>query len=216
MDFDIYDGDYYIRGKETGKSLYCQYRWKPLLTIPFCVRIAEHLGMQEGESVLDFGAARGYSVRAFRMLGFDAWGVDASKWAIDNCDPDVVPWMVHGTEPPGQYDYIIAKDVLEHIPSPHLERAIDGILRNTKKAAFIVVPLSAEDGEQYVIPEYEEDVTHVNRFTLDTWVSLCTRQGFCTTGVYRIPGIKENWYRPGYEEGNGILHVRSITDEDTD
>lgn len=36
--------------------------------------------------VLFVGCARGFEVRYFRERGIDAWGIDVSKWAIDNCD----------------------------------------------------------------------------------------------------------------------------------
>ena len=34
MDASVYDADYYLRGEETKKSLYTDYRWLPDGTIP--------------------------------------------------------------------------------------------------------------------------------------------------------------------------------------
>lgn len=39
--------------------------------------------------VLFVGCARGFEVRFFRERGIDAWGIDVSKWGIENCDPAV-------------------------------------------------------------------------------------------------------------------------------
>ena len=64
-----YDKDYYECGIESGKSLYNNYRWMPELTIPFCSRIVEHLKISTEQKVLDFGCAKGYSVKAMRLLG---------------------------------------------------------------------------------------------------------------------------------------------------
>lgn len=39
MDPDFYDENYYLHGKQTGKSSYEAYSWKPDLTLP----MADHL-----------------------------------------------------------------------------------------------------------------------------------------------------------------------------
>ena len=52
-----YDADYFLRGKETGKSLYENYRWLPDLTTPMVCSIISHLGIRSGDTILDFGCA---------------------------------------------------------------------------------------------------------------------------------------------------------------
>ena len=43
---NIYNGDYFERGAETGVSLYSNYRWLPELTIPMCHHIIQFLNLK--------------------------------------------------------------------------------------------------------------------------------------------------------------------------
>jgi len=216
MDSSVFDEDYYIRGKESGKSLYERYRWLPELTLPFARRIADYLNIDEDDTICDFGCARGYLVKAFKQLGYRAFGFDVSDWAIKNVDQEVAGrcWLIHkGTTgvtnfeaSSKKFDFVIAKDVLEHICDEELTRTIDTLMSKARKAVFVVVPLSPKDGEPYVVPEYEQDATHVQRRTLGWWVKTLTRPGFCVSACHLVPGIKQNYAH--YHEGNGFITCR--------
>ena len=206
-----YDEDYFLRGKETGKSLYKDYRWLPDLTVPMCERIAEHCEMEMTDRILDFGCARGYSVKAFRILGFEAWGVDVSSWAISNADPDVRDY-VSLEWPAAPVDWIIAKDVLEHISFHALEDVVQQLFQ-ARKGILVVVPLafrpSISEKWQYVVPEYEADVTHVVRWPLEVWTDLFLKfmpAGWQIQAQYRVKGIKDNYSQ--FEKGNGFIMLR--------
>lgn len=211
IDSSIYDADYFLRGKEKGLSLYENYSWLPDLTIPMCQAIINHLPIRTGETVLDFGCARGYVVKALRKLGVKAVGVDVSTWAIKNCDESVENYCLLVEELKGVengYDWIIAKDVLEHIPQT--ADTIDDLMKTARIGLFAVVPLSPARGERYVVPDYELDVTHVHRMTLLDWAFLFARPGWRVELAYRVPGVKDNYDKPGWEKGNGFLTARRI------
>lgn len=200
-----FDEDYFLRGKETGVSLYENYRWMPELTIPMAQTIAAHCGIEKGARVLDYGCARGYLVKALRGLGYDATGMDISQWALANCDPDVkgyvAQYRLHTT-----YSWVIAKDVLEHVPNASL--AVSGLLRCATQGVFAVVPLSLHDGAPYVVEEYEHDVTHLHRLTLSTWVEMFLQTGWRVEAAYRVPGVKCNYKH--FLKGNGFITARRI------
>ncbi len=107
-----------------------------------------------------------------------------------------------------QYDWVIAKDVMEHVE--FVDLCINDLLRVTRKGMFVVVPLSRFDYSPYVISEYEKDVTHIQRWTLPTWAAKFIRRGWSVEASYRVPGIKDNWYKPEWEEGNGFLTIRKV------
>ena len=90
---DVFDEDYFLRGRQTGKSLYVDYRWLPELTVPMVSAIVSHLGIEPDHTILDYGCARGYVVKAFRQLGYKAFGVDISEWAIRNADEETKPYL---------------------------------------------------------------------------------------------------------------------------
>lgn len=210
----IYDDDYFLRGKQTGKSLYENYRWMPELTIPMVLKIIEHCQMRSCMTVLDFGCARGYMVRAFRELGYSAYGYDVSQWAIANADETVSKYLTESINgafnDQYSYDWIIAKDVLEHVE--YVDYVVTDLLRYARKGVFAVVPLSDFDSTEYVIKEYEADITHIQRCTLMTWMQKFLRPGWAVTGQYRVPGVKDNYYKLGWEKGNGFITARRIVE----
>ena len=206
---EIYDDKYFIRGREHGLSLYENYRWLPDLTIPMAKRMASHCGFEKKDKILDFGCARGYLVKALVENGHDAFGTDVSKWALKNCDSEV-RYRVSTVWPVKDPDWIIAKDVLEHISMNELINVITRMMASAKKGIFIVVPLSDYTDQPYVVPEYELDVTHVQRLPLWQWSKLfhlyADGAEWEVTSTYRIKGIKDNY--AGWKKGNGFITCR--------
>ncbi|MCK5604583.1 methyltransferase domain-containing protein [Candidatus Pacearchaeota archaeon] len=201
---NLYNEDYYERGIELGISGYSNYRWIPELTIPLAFRLIEVLNITEGDSVLDFGCAKGYLVKALRMLYRQAYGYDTSEYAINNTPPEIKDHLVHvfGTF---IYDWVIAKDVLEHIEYDQLDQLISKFKRISNKGVFCIIPL-AEDG-RYVIPSYELDQTHIIREDIDWWTNKFKENGFTLqTVAYKMKNIKENYTK--WERGNGFFILR--------
>jgi cyclopropane fatty-acyl-phospholipid synthase-like methyltransferase len=52
--------------------------------------IVDHFGLKLGDRVLDIGCAKGFLVKDLLALGIDAYGIDVSKYALMNCEPEVV------------------------------------------------------------------------------------------------------------------------------
>lgn len=192
MKEDYFDKDYYLNGPATGKSNYADYRWLEDRTILMVLSIAKYLGMEKGSTVLDFGCARGYTVKAFRAIGMDAYGVDTSKWAIENCDPDVKGYVSTDFNSL-MYEYVIGKDVCEHIPYQELIRITRFLLSKTSKSLFLVVPLAWSDGGEYAGPKDEKDPSHCIRWELLTWMEFLRDMdnGFTVNGSLFIPGVKD-------------------------
>ena len=127
---NFYDKKYYEDGIASGKSCYVNYRWIPELTIPMAYYIIKELGLKTGDQVLDYGCGKGYVTKALRLLGIDARGVDVSEYAVGQADPDTrdfvalitndnpVPWRQ-------KFDWIITKDVLEHVPDQPLNMFLE-------------------------------------------------------------------------------------------
>lgn len=203
-----YDEDYYMRGRETGKSLYENYRWLPHLTIPMCQAIVDYLDVGRHHTVLDFGCARGYTVKALRQLGYDAYGQDVSPWAVANCDDEVRSYVRLMDSVTHDFDWIIAKDVLEHVRE--VADCVQNLQHHARVGVFAVVPLSAADGAPYVLPDYEKDVTHVHRLTLASWGRFFLRRGWDVKLTYRVPGVKDNHYVSAWEPGDGFIVARRV------
>jgi len=208
-----YDADYYLRGQQSGKSLYDNYRWLPDLTLPMAEVIAEHMMFELNDKILDFGCARGYLVKALNEVGYEnATGCDLSDWALANCDEDV-RGKVSKDGFNQVHDWVIAKDTLEHLTVEDLRGALLKFEGHARHGVFIVVPL-AEDyaNSKYVIPEYEQDITHVIRWPLWKWVQECLSvfgETWEISARYRLKGVKDNYSQ--FAKGNGFITIRRIT-----
>lgn len=205
----FFDSDYYLRGPASGKSNYENYQWLPDETIPMAQMMMRALGVAPGDTLLDFGAARGYLVKAFRMLGVEANGYDISEWAVKNCDPEVANYMATELRAdPMSYDYIVAKDCLEHITEPELTTLLPKLYKATKKSLLVIVPLSADEDGPYLCPKDEKDVTHKIRWSLCDWIDFL--QGIdrrmVVMGSYYVPGIKQ--CNTAWENSCGFLIIR--------
>jgi hypothetical protein len=127
------------------------------------------------------------------MNGLNARGMDISEWAVANCDPAVKEHMSNELVVGSMiYDWVIAKDVWEHIPVEKLQLLVPELGRSVRKGIFIVVPLTGYTNGKYVREEDEMDSTHVVRFTLDDWLLFLTDllPEFNVNGSYCIHGIK--------------------------
>lgn len=188
-----FDKDYYMDGLRTGKSNYEGYSWKPDLTLPFARSLQWYLRLKNDDMILDMGAARGYLVKALRMHGLNAWGMDISTWAVENCDPEVRQYMsTELTTGHMIYDWVISKDTLEHIFLDDLKDLLPKLGASCRKGMFFVVPLTGYHGGSYLRPEDEADPTHRIRFTLPNWLDLLTEHlpEFNVNGSFDIKGIK--------------------------
>ena len=187
--------DYYLNGPDSGLSNYRDYRWMPEQTIRFCERMMNYLGAKRGDSVYEVGCARGFYVKALRILGYNACGHDISEWAIENCDPAVTNWV--STSPrTGGFDWVLSKDCLEHVPHGQLADVVDGILSPMMKGGLIIVPLIDAITGEYINPADQMDSTHVIAWTLTMWLDYFQKaidegfHPFTVTGGYKLPGVK--------------------------
>jgi SAM-dependent methyltransferase len=199
-----YNADYFERGVELGLSGYTDYRWLPEATIPLAHDLIQALGIREGDRVLDYGCAKGYLVHALRLLHIDAWGFDISEYALSEAHPDVRSYVRSVFIDARGFDWIIAKDVLEHVTYQGIRPLLSQFRRCTN-GLFVAVPL-AENGK-YCIEAYERDVTHVIREGLDWWVAEIEKAGFrVRSASYVMDHVKANWAH--FERGNGFVVAR--------
>ncbi len=208
---EYFNEDYYERGAETGKSLYSHYRWMPELTIPMAHHIAKYMDLHESEKVLDFGCAKGFTVKALRLLGYKAYGVDVSEYAISQIEEKTRKWC--GVIKPQDelvcaedgYDWILCKDILEHIPYQDLHDQLTVLYRGGKRV-MAMIPLG--DGEKYIIDSYELDKSHFIRESLQWWHEQFEEAGFdVDMSTYDMGPFKKNWqFEP---EGNMLIMATS-------
>jgi len=198
MDTSVYDKDYYEHGLESGKSCYINYRWVAELTIPMAMAMIDFLDIKRFQTVLDYGCAKGFLVKAMRLLYRDAWGTDVSLYAIGSLDPVVENYCTLCSEKgeygtiygfPKEFDFCIAKDVFEHIPEDGISEVLSNI---NAKTLFVVIPLGDEGG--FIAPANNHDITHVTCRSANWWETKFVMNGWKINSFrFIIDGIKDSY-----------------------
>jgi cyclopropane fatty-acyl-phospholipid synthase-like methyltransferase len=208
----LYDEDYYERGVESAKSCYSNYRWLPELTVPMAMVLIDTMDIRPRQSVLDFGCAKGFTVKALRMLRRDASGIDISPYAVSHADPQVAAHVnlvedLHAWALTHRYHHVIAKDVMEHVPHDALDATL-GAIASMTDTFLMVVPLGLRgDHKRYVIEAYERDVTHIIREDASWWRDALARHFAQVNWQHHIDGLKDNWQKV-HPQGNAVFLCR--------
>lgn len=211
MTEETFGENYYINGIESGVSNYVDYKWLPELTLAMAKSFISIFNVDFGSTVLDFGCSRAYFVRALREHGVNAFGVDISKWAIENCDAVVVDYVSNDIEDlPSNFDHVFSKDVLEHIPPHELTKVLEKIFSICTQSAIIIVPLADKEGGKYIYPNDELDKTHIHRKTLQGWVDLIEpfAKDFTIFVSNKIPSLKKASEQ--FHNSTGIIYCKKI------
>jgi hypothetical protein len=193
-----YDEDYFETGTMSGRSCYSYYRWMPEVTLRMAMAMIEYANIDRSQQVLDFGCAKGFVVRAMRTLFRDAYGCDASGYAISRCDPEIEKYVRLSTASECipydfEFDICISKDVFEHLAYAELPAVLNSIGTKSKQL-LTIVPLG--DGQRYLIDAYEDDQSHIIREGVDWWLASLEAAGFKTIKWSRhVVGIKDSWHK---------------------
>jgi predicted TPR repeat methyltransferase len=154
--------------------------------------------------VLDFGCGAGGLLRELRVRGCEnLCGTDISRWAIKmgkeyglddilhyfNMDLLDRPW-----------EFVIFQDVLEHIPT--LEE-LNWVLETIWADAYVYirVPVSENEGENFVLQVSRNDATHFQCHSKKWWDQFVKDLGYdlvCVINgkaIYESPGVLARVYR---------------------
>jgi ubiquinone/menaquinone biosynthesis C-methylase UbiE len=122
--------------------LYIEEREGRVLTFEHHLRPLERLtGPPEERPLLDVGAYTGVFVEIAAEHGWDAWGVEPSRWAVEQARARGLQ-MVQGTLetadlPEAHFDVVTMWDVIEHLTNP--SEALEHAHRLLKPGGFLVV-----------------------------------------------------------------------------
>tara|TARA_Y200000002_G_C22503539_1_gene588272 strand:- start:103 stop:768 length:666 start_codon:yes stop_codon:yes gene_type:complete len=213
-----FNKDYFTDGIAKGISCYENYRWIPELTYPMANSFYTFLNLKKNSNVLEYGCANGFLVKCLKDFGVNAYGIDISNYAISNCPIDIsknVSVITNNNVNKAlkktnfrkkKFDWVISKDVLEHIKPTDLNIILKQISRITKKM-FVIVPLG--DNNKYRIKQYHLDKTHIVIKNEAWWIKLFKKNNFKVEDVsYKVDGIKDKWYKYN-KYGNGFFRITS-------
>ena len=199
---NVFDEKYYEDGIANHVSGYENYRWMPERTIREATSIISNVNF---ETVLDFGCAKGFMVYAMSLLGKQAFGVDISQYAVNAALPQVKDRLTiidTADDITGNYDLLIAKDVLEHVPYDILPGMLK-TFRQKCKNILVAVPLG--ENKKFRIRQYEMDVTHIVREPEEFWLKTLGDAGFKIKYFdYQMGHLKCNWTKTN-QFGNAFI-----------
>lgn len=133
--YHYFDGD---RSYGYGGYVY-DGRWKEVAQ-----KICAHYGITKGSKVLDVGCAKGFLVKDLRDLGINAYGVDISRYAIENCHPKVEKYLQVGDARnlpfhKGDFDLVLSINTIHNLVRQDVIKALKEMMRVSKKDCFIQV-----------------------------------------------------------------------------
>lgn len=124
--------------------------------IPVAKRFVEQWGLKPGDRVLDIGCAKGFLVKDLMTVcpGLDVRGIDISRYAIENSEPEIRDRLVVGDarELPfktGEFKAAICINTVHNFAEAECKQAIKEILRVSTHHSYIQV-------DSYHTPEERE------------------------------------------------------------
>ena len=126
-----------------------------------------------GKRVLDFGCFDGFFTAKLVTAGFDAYGSDWNRKAIEHGR------KAHGLgdrlsrDPNGQYEAIVALEVIEHFPDPN--DFFDVVLPHLSPGGALI--LSCPNKNSIYRPKTDAPPHHFSRFSQKSLACLLVRHG---------------------------------------
>jgi SAM-dependent methyltransferase len=153
-----------------------------------------------GQRLLDVGCGNGFLARLLAQKGFQVTGLEHPQGYDANFPPEVA-LIVHDLEQPlpgmaGDYDVVLAADVLEHLKTP---AALLAGMRGLLRPGGCVVASLPNSGNIYfrlnilfgLFPQEDKglfDRTHLHFFMWQNWKDLFSECGL-DLEVYDVSGI---------------------------
>lgn len=114
-------------------------RWKD-----YAKHWLDHLSLTN-KTVLDVGCAKGFLVKDLRDMGIEAYGLDVSQYAIDNCEPEAAPYLTVGDARTvlsqykrNEFDVLISLRFIECIPEVDIPDLVSEMNRISKLQVHVV------------------------------------------------------------------------------
>lgn len=122
---------------------------------------------------LDVGCGCGSFVREARRCRVKAFGIDFSRWAIENALEGAEKWIRMGDardiqELDGSFDFVLATDLLEHIYLEDVDGVIDELYRVSSKWVFLqiaTVGMKDKPTEGYILKKGEPIPLEIEVYT---------------------------------------------------
>mgnify|MGYP001582821707 CR=1 FL=1 len=154
--------------------------------------------MNTTDKILDFGCASGGLLAEFKKRGFTKLtGTDISDWALTfgkqeyGLQSILKPFSLGLLNK--KYDWVLMLDVAEHVNTIDLFGLLHALHKcDIKKGIIIRIPVSANEGEDFVLDVSKNDKTHIQRHEKKWWEAMFNIAGYKTYIAITMPTIYDS------------------------
>ena len=125
----------------------------------------EVIDLKPRGKILELGSARGFITKILNDKGYDATGIDISRYCYKTRVTDKIV-LGNITELPfkdNEFDIAFSIETLEHIPEKEIDNVLSETSRVAKRGLHAIAYINLGLGNA------EDDLTHVNLKTLEWW-----------------------------------------------
>jgi SAM-dependent methyltransferase len=188
--------DYFDGTREQGYGGY-RYdgRW-----LPIARDMAEHFKLRAGDRVLDIGCAKGFLMRDLMEVvpGLEAWGLEISQYAIDNCHADTRGRILRGSAQrlpfaSGSFAAALCINVVHNLAGEACVEAVKEIERVAPGRGYIQVDAYRNDDERDAFLDWV--LTAETFGKPEMWRALFEHAGYAGDYYWTIIEIDDNLTR---------------------
>lgn len=147
FDFDYWDGDRRIN--------YGGYKYMPGRWTPIAQKMIDYYGLKDGCRILDVGCGKGFLLYELKLLlpKAEIFGLDKSKYAIDNSKEEVKSFIYHGCASRlpfdnNSFDLVISINTLHCLHNYEIFSALCEIERVSNRHKYICVESFRDETEK--------------------------------------------------------------------
>lgn len=166
--------------------------------IPIARDIADHFRLAPGDRVLDIGCAKGFLLRDLMAVvpGLQAWGLEISQYAIDNCHSDARGRIVRGTAQQlpfasGSFAAALCINVVHNLRYDACVAAVREIERVAPGRGYIQVDAYRNDNERDAFLDWV--LTAETFGKPDMWLRLFEQAGYAGDYYWTILEVDPKW-----------------------
>ena len=153
---------------------------------------SDYYNLVDGSKILDVGCAKGFMLYDFykQNPNLDLYGIDISKYAIDNSVPEIKYKLkvANATNLPYEdnyFDLVISINTVHNLDKTECTTALREISRVTKKNAFITV--DAFNNEEEEKRMYAWNLTAKTIMSVDEWINFFDQSNYDGDYFWFIP-----------------------------
>ena len=184
FDKEFFDGE--------RKFGYGGFSYNPMYWLEVVKDFCDYYHLNKGSKILDVGCAKGFMLYDFHKLNLnlDLYGIDISKYAIDNCVPEIKDKLqvANATKLPFEdnfFDLVISINTIHNLDKVECATALKEISRVSKKNAFLTVDAYRNNEEKQRM--YAWNLTAKTIMSVDDWIKFFEKNQYKGDYFWFIP-----------------------------